>query len=135
MPLVIDASVTIARLMPDETSDVAQMAHDRLLTDEARVPALWWFEVRNVLIANERRGRIGADQVTALLAALSRLPIVLDRSPDESALLGLARTFKLTIYDAAYLELAQRLAVPLATLDRDLLAAARTIGIACIGED
>lgn len=134
MPFVIDASVTIAWLMADETSDIAQMAHDRLLVDQALVPPIWWYEVRNVLISNERRQRIDRESILQLLAALGRLPIVMDHSPNEAALLGLAGTFRLTVYDAAYLELALRRSVPLAALDRELLAAARSSGVACIGD-
>jgi len=133
MPIVLDTSVTIARLMPDEASTVARLAHEQLLQDEGRVPGIWWFEVRNVLLVNEWRGRIDAERVDALLSALRRLPIVVDRSADEGKLMALARTFRLTVYDAAYLELAQRLQVPLATLDKRLLAAAHASGVTCIG--
>ncbi len=134
MPFVVDASVTIAWLMPDETNEIARMAFDRLLEDEALAPGLWWYEVRNVLLMNQRRRRIAQETIAELLATLERLPIVLDHAPDELALLTLARTFKLSVYDAAYLELAQRFAVPLASLDRQLLNAARSSSVACIGD-
>ena len=134
MRFVIDASVTVAWLMPDETSDIARMAFDRLLENEALAPGLWWYEVRNVLLMNERRRRIAREDIAELLAALERLPIVLDHGPEEAALLALARTFKLSVYDAAYVELAQRRDLPLASLDRQLLNAARSSGITCIGD-
>jgi predicted nucleic acid-binding protein len=133
MPFVIDASITIAWAMPDETDEVADIAYDRLLEDEAFAPALWWYEVRNVLMANERRKRADRQRIVAFLAALERLPITLDHSPDEPALLGLAGTFRLTVYDAAYLELAIRRSLPLASLDRELLDAARSSGVVCLG--
>ncbi len=134
MPFVIDASVTVAWLMPDEANDVARMAFDRLLDEVAVAPTLWWYEVRNVLLMNERRGRITSQDLVELLAALAQLPIVLDQAPDEAALLSLASTFRLTVYDAAYIELAQRQNVPLASLDRQVLIAARSSGVACIGD-
>lgn len=103
MPFVIDASVTVAWLMPDETTDVARMAFDRLLDEMALAPTLWWYEVRNVLLMNERRGSITSQDLVELLAALAQLPIVLDQALDETALLALASTFRLTVYDAAYI--------------------------------
>lgn len=134
MPFVLDASVTIAWVMPDETDDTADIAYRRLLEDEAFAPVLWWFEVRNVLMANERRGRIDRQKIVDFLAALERLPIILEHSPADEALLGLAGTFRLTVYDAAYLELAMRRRLPLASLDRELLVAARSAGVVCLGE-
>ena len=134
MVFVIDASVTIAWLMPDEADDVANNAYRRLRDGEALVPSLWWYEVRNVLIANERRKRVSQATVDRLLVALARLPIGFDHTPDEPALLGLARKFQLTVYDAAYLELALRREAPLASLDRALKVAARASGVACIGD-
>ena len=95
-------------------------------------PALWWFEVRNLLIVNERRGRLTKDQSDIALALLEQLNIGLDRSPDESTILGFARKYRLTVYDAAYLELAKRCALPLATLDADLISAAKAEGIALL---
>jgi predicted nucleic acid-binding protein len=97
------------------------------------VPALWWFEVRNALAVNERRGRLGEADTAAFLRALARLSIGFDRSPDEAALLALARRHRLTVYDAAYLELAQREGLPLATLDAALRDAAAASGVALLG--
>jgi len=94
-------------------------------SDEAVVPALWWFEIRNTLIVNERRKRISKADTTQFLERLSRLSIRLDRIPNEAEVLRLARTHRLSVYDAAYLELAERELLPLATLDSDLAKAAR----------
>jgi predicted nucleic acid-binding protein len=97
------------------------------------VPTLWWFEVRNTLIVNERRGRLTEADTHALLHGLSRLGLVVDHAPDEALVLALARRHRLTVYDAAYLELAQRRHLPLATLDKALLTAARAGGIQLLG--
>lgn len=105
-----------------------------LAPTEAIVPVLWWFEVRNVLVINERRGRIDWPGSGAFLADLERLPIHLDRQPDSEAILALARQHRLTVYDAAYLELALRMDAPLATLDQQLARAARGAQVPLLGE-
>ena len=110
----------------------ADRAFDRLTTDEAVVPRLWWFEIRNVLIVNERRGRVTAADTTAFLRDLARLPIRLDANPGEHLVLALARKHGLAVYDAAYLELAVRLDAPVASLDRALNAAARSEGVGIV---
>lgn len=129
---VIDASVTAAWCLADEDAAEAEAAFDRLTMSDAVVPALWWFEVRNILIVSERRGRIDALATTEFLVDLARLPIRIDRDPDGEVVLALARKHRLTAYDAAYLELARRQSAPLATLDRALAAAARSAGIEII---
>ena len=85
--------------------------------------------VRNILVVNERRRRIAESETAAFLLNLSRLRIRIDRAPDEGAVLQLARTYRLSVYDAAYLELAQRERLPLATLDADLKKAAAGEGV------
>lgn len=132
MPFVIDASVAACWLMPDEGHAVADAARGRMAQDSGVVPTLWWFEVRNLLIVNERRGRLDEAQTSRALMLLGSLPIVVDRSPDEASILVLARRHRLTVYDAAYLELAQRLNGALATLDKALATAARAEGIALL---
>ena len=102
-------------------------------TEDAFVPMLWWFEVRNALVLSERRGRIAEPQTARFLREISRLAIMVDRTPDESGVLTLARRHRLTVYDAAYLELALREAAPLATLDAQLAAAARSEAVTVIG--
>jgi predicted nucleic acid-binding protein len=121
-------------VFPDETSAIADLAFDRLDGAAAIVPALWWFEVRNLLLVNERRGRLGAAGTAEFLADLGRLPIDSDRDPGSGAVLGLARAHGLTVYDAAYLELALRADAPLATLDQQLVRAARAAKVALLGE-
>ena len=132
MPFVLDASVTACWAFDDEDHPVAAATLERLRVDEAIAPSLWWFEIRNTLIVNERRGRLTAPDTTTFLRELSRLGVRIDRTPDETAILAFARQHRLTVYDASYLELAQREAVPLATLDRDLRKAAGLLGVALI---
>jgi predicted nucleic acid-binding protein len=129
MPFVLDASVSATWCFPDEEHGTAEAAFDLLAGDEAIVPAFWWFEIRNILVVNERRGRIDAVETACFLADLERLSIRIDREPDSETVLALARKHNLTGYDAAYLELARRQGLPLASLDRALVAAARADGV------
>jgi len=117
----------------DEDHPVAAQALERLRTDPARAPCLWWFELRNTLVVNERRGRLTEADTAAFLRHVARLPVTLDPTPEDGAALILARAHRLTIYDAAYLDLAQRTSLPLATLDTALARAARAEGVALIG--
>ncbi|MGH6945164.1 MAG: type II toxin-antitoxin system VapC family toxin [Geminicoccaceae bacterium] len=130
---MLDASIVGCWCFPDEASAIADAASERLTAGEARVPALWWFEVRNLLIASERRGRLDAVGTGEFLTDLAKLPIRTDRDPDSAAVLALARQHRLTVYDAAYLELARRLDAPLATLDRELALAARAAAVPLLG--
>lgn len=129
MPFVLDASVVACWAFSDEEHTVADLALERIRTDEAHVPTLWWFEVRNILITNERRKRITERDTAAFLRGLARLRVTIDRSPDESEVLMLARRHRLSVYDASYLELARRDGISLATLDNALVAAAPSVGV------
>ena len=100
-----------------------------IAADAALVPAVWWFEVRNLLLTGERVGRMDPIGTAAFLADLEALSLRIDRAPESDVVLALARTHRLTIYDAAYLELAGRIGAPLATLDRQLARAARAAGV------
>jgi predicted nucleic acid-binding protein len=90
---------------------------------------VWWFEVRNVLPGNERRQRISENDTTAFLASLSGMNIEIDRSPGEPGIVALCRRHRLSVYDSAYLAPAQRRRLPLASLDRRLVAAATIEGV------
>jgi predicted nucleic acid-binding protein len=125
MPFVVDASMAACWLMPDEFDETALSALGLVDEGDVIAPALWWFDVRNLLVVNERRGRLSAAQSEGALAILQRLKIGLDRFPDELTIMRFARKHRLTVYDAAYLELAWRKEIPLATLDRRLAEAAR----------
>jgi predicted nucleic acid-binding protein len=135
MPFVVDASVTACWAFRDEDHPVADAALERLRADDAAAPALWWFEVRNILVVNERRRRLAEADSAAFLRDLARLPILLDRTPQEGEVLRLARTHRLSAYDAAYLELARRTGVALATLDAALVRAARAEAVPLVGQD
>lgn len=134
MPFVLDASTAACWAFDDEDHPTAALALELIRTDEAIVPALWWFEVRNTLIVNERRGRIGEAKTATFLTLLASLNIALDTAPDEIGVLALARLHRLSVYDAAYLDLAKRVGAPLATLDGALAKAARTAGVALVGK-
>jgi len=129
MAFVLDASTTACWAFEDEVHPDADEALLRMRDEEAVVPSLWWFEIRNILVVNERRRRIAESDATVFLSNLSRLRIRVDRTPDENAVLRLARTHRLSVYDAAYLELARREGLRVATLDADLRLAAAAEGV------
>jgi predicted nucleic acid-binding protein len=135
MPFVLDASIAACWAFDDEDHPVAALALERIRTDEARVPSLWWFEVRNTLIVNERRKRLTESDTADFLRGLARLGVTIDRSPEEAEVLALARRHRLTVYDAAYLELARRDGVPLATLDSDLAIATQAENTLLLGSE
>jgi predicted nucleic acid-binding protein len=133
VPIVVDSSIAACWLMPDEFSEVADQALERISRDEMLVPALFWFELRNVLVISERRKRITWQQVTEGLIRIDAIPYRVDGETSETDLFDLARRHKLTVYDAAYLELAVRTRSAIATLDRSLASAAAAEGMAVIG--
>ena len=96
----------------------------RAIDGGAVVPGIWWYELRNALIVNERRGRLDSTDTRSTLADLRDLRITIDRDHDDAALLELSRQHDLSIYDAAYLEVAVRRVLALASLDRRLCEAA-----------
>ncbi len=134
MPFVLDASVAASWCFRDETTLYNQSVLDTLMASYAEVPALWRVEVANVLATNERKGRITPAISAVFLEALAELDIRVE--PDATiggeVLLPLTRRYRLTAYDAAYLELAKRRNLPLATLDKDLLRAAPLEGVALV---
>ena len=129
MAFVPDASVSACWAFADEDHPLADVAFSSLQTEQAVVPALWWFEVRNILVVNERRGRIKEQETDFFLRALALFRIRIDRDPEHAGVLRIARAQGLSVYDAAYLELAHREKLPLATLDRRLGEAARLMGV------
>jgi len=129
LSFVVDASIALSWYLPGETSAVSEAAFARLRDADAIAPILWWLEIRNTLVISERRQRITPAQIIQILTRLGELPVRLDAAPDSETVLALARAHGLTVYDAAYLELALRLAIPLATLDRALAAAAPSAGV------
>ena len=134
MPFVLDASIAACWAFDDEGHPAAAMALERVRIEEARVPSLWWFEVRNTLIVSERRGRLTESDTATFLHGLAHLRVTVDRSPEEADVLALARHRGLTVYDAAYLELVRREGAPLATLDAALATAARAERVPLLSE-
>jgi predicted nucleic acid-binding protein len=133
MPFVLDASVTVVWGLEDEDHEIADLTLQRLEAEVAHVPAIWWFEVRNVLLINERRGRISERDTATFLRALSIMNVEVDPHPADREILTLARSHRLSAYDASYLELALRQQIPLATLNKRLAAAAKIEGVPLIG--
>jgi len=132
VPLVLDASIVGCWFFGDEQDPRAEAAWARLAEDRAIVPLHWWFEIRNVCLLGERRSRATEAQTDEFLGELPRFAIDLDGLPDQRAVVDLARRHRLTFYDAAYLELALRKGIPLATLDKELVSAARAEGVSLV---
>ena len=133
--LVIDASVALAWCFRDERTEAAARLLERLETVTAVVPNLWHLEVANVLALAERRRRITPARSAEFIALLETLEIVIDEETPSRALgrvLDLAREERLTAYDAAYLELAMRLGISLASKDGDLCNAAERLGVSVL---
>lgn len=136
MSLVLDSSVTLAWLYSDELTAATQQVLDDVTAAGAWVPTLWRLEVANSLQSGIRRGRINKEFRDAALTDLALLNIISDPDTDIfawSTTLRLSERLELTTYDAAYLELAQRLNLPLATLDQELCAAASELGVNVLG--
>ena len=135
--LVIDSSVAIAWCFPDEQDTYSQSVLDALTSERAMVPDLWHLEVANTLLVGERRKRSTQANTVTWLGFLASLPIGVDEETKAHAFgdtLSLAREHNLSAYDAAYLELAMRRGLPLATLDDKLKTAAQTVGVALYGD-
>lgn len=131
-PFVLDASAAVAWCFNDEATPESIALLGSLQSRTAVVPVLWRWEVINVLLVAERRQRIGAAVTNLFLRLLEQLPISVDEGSSDVAIgnaLRLARERRLSSYDAAYLELALRLDLPLATRDGDLAEAARAMRI------
>ncbi|MDT7043484.1 type II toxin-antitoxin system VapC family toxin [Candidatus Nitronereus thalassa] len=123
MPFVLDSSVALAWVLPDESDPSIDRLCDRLTDDVAVVPPVWPLEIGNVLRIAVKRGRLNAKDMGRVIKELWALPIEIDATSTERSFeetLTLAQKFDLTTYDASYVELAQRRDVPLATLDHKL---------------
>jgi predicted nucleic acid-binding protein len=131
--LVVDCSVTMSWLFSEEFTPFSERVLDEVIEGQALEPAIWPLEVANVMLMAERRGRISQAESSQFLALLSGLEIDVSTPAERDLfddLLPLARETGITAYDAGYLELAGRLGVPLATLDRRLENAAVQVGVA-----
>lgn len=123
MPFVLDSSVALAWVLPDEANPTLDLLCDRLANDVALVPPVWPLEIGNLLLVAVKRGLLKAREVSQLVTELRALPLEIDTASTEQALestLALAQKYDLTTYDASYLELAKRRDLPLATLDTRL---------------
>jgi predicted nucleic acid-binding protein len=132
LSFVIDSSVAVSWCFEDEQTSAVLDLLDQVVEGGAIAPALWPLEVLNALFTAERRKRLDAAQRHRLAGFLRDLPITIDSETDSqawTATMRLAEAHRLTMYDAAYLELAQRLAVPLAALDQELCGAAKAEGV------
>jgi predicted nucleic acid-binding protein len=132
---VLDVSLSCAWGFADEASEEAWAVLEMLQVGRAHVPALWLWETANVLVQAERRGRISPAAIRSFLGLLEGLPISIDQPTAGSVwhdALSLARNHRLTSYDAAYLELAMRRDLPMATRDKALQEAARLEGVALL---
>lgn len=130
MPFVLDASTALSWCFEDEATPATDAVLDQLAEDRAVVPTLWELEITNVLLVGERRGRLTEAQTAHFVALLSALPINVDLAgPDMTTVLAVGRQHGLSAYDAAYLVLAERDGLPLATLDDRLQRAAQAAGV------
>ena len=137
MSLVLDTSATIAWVYEGETSRQVRAVFDQVTESGAWVPGLWRLEIANVLEMGVRRGRHDAAFREMTLADLALLSIQVDPHTNDrawGATIRLAERHRLTVYDAAYLELALRRGLPLATLDRELRVAATAEIVTLLGE-
>ncbi len=131
-PLVLDCSVTMAWCFENEGGEFADRVLDNLADSEAWVPSLWTFEVANVLLVAERRGRITPADSMRFVTLLGDLPIQIDDGSHQRAfgsIVSIGRDHGLSAYDATYLDLAMRLGGVMATGDEKLREACRESGI------
>ena len=133
MPFVIDNSVVCGWFIENQASPYSEVIAQRLQDDRAHAPGVWELELANVLRTACLKRRMNAEQAQSVLAQIATLPIDVDRQgATPAALLALALRFGLSSYDAAYLELALRLQLPMATTDAALREAALTSGVGLV---
>jgi predicted nucleic acid-binding protein len=127
---VLDCSVAISWLMPDESSNLSLL--EIVAEEGAIVPSLWKLEIGNVLLLSERKKRITMEQRQRAIHTLEELPISIDIMTSDHAwleIMEIAERYSLTLYDASYLELALRRSLPLATSDNSLKQASELAGV------
>ena len=133
--LVLDASVAISAALDEASADLGRTILRRVAEAGALVPNIWHLEVGQALLVAERQGRIDMTRRQKIQALLLDLPITVDAETWTRAMRDtatLAADQRLSLYDAAYLELSRRCELPLATFDADLRRAATTIGVALL---
>jgi len=130
MALVIDSSISLSWFFPDEQTGFTDAALELAAQEECWVPALWRLEFPNALLVAERKRRLTRVERLQVLDEASRLKLRVDGTVhDLRQISALADRHALSTYDAAYLELAMRLAAPLITLDKELAASAAAAGV------
>ena len=132
MAFVLDCSVTLSWLLPDERDTATDALVDELERTTAVVPAIWPYEVANALLVAQRRARIDDDDLIRVRGALAALPIEVEAVAGThvlSVVSDLGRRLDITSYDAAYVELAARRRLPLATLDARLRKACAALKV------
>ena len=129
MALVIDASLAAAWFLPDEHNAAADRIMAELDKNPGRAPSLFWFETRNLFLVAERRGRLRPGEAATTMSQLRGFPILDEGTGSDRFVLALAERHGLSGYDASYLALALSQNLPLATLDKRLVAAARAQGV------
>lgn len=132
MPIVVDASITLAMLFEDERTAAVEATWQRVAAEGGIAPAHFPIEVANGILMAVRRGRFDTRDAAGMFGVIVSLAIGTDAGAASDAFEH-AERHRLTVYDAAYLELAMRRGMPLATLDKALLAAARAVGIVVLG--
>jgi predicted nucleic acid-binding protein len=123
MSMVVDASAIVPLALDGEDATLAEAALRAVVIEGGFIPALFWYEIRNVLLHCEPRGRTTAERIADFLADVEALPLAVDFPPRSDAVLTYARRHRLTVYDAAYLELTLRTNSRLASHDEPLRAA------------
>ncbi len=129
---VLDCSITATWIFEDEATSESDKLLTKLVNEGALVPGIWHLELGNSLVQAERRKRITFSQIAARIELIGSLPVNTDHESPIRAfreIFAIAREHNLTTYDAAYLELALRYSLPLATLDKALIGAARRAGV------
>lgn len=132
---VVDNSVVMSWCFQDEASKYADVVLGFLEKGTAYVPAIWPLEVSNVLLVAERKKRLSQADSAYFISMLFELPIIVEQESPErmlSEILALAREYKLSSYDASYLDLAMRKGLPLATTDMNIIAAAKKSRVSII---
>lgn len=130
MAFIVDNSVIIAWLIDRQADAYTRRLSVRADRERLHAPAVWPFELVNTVSVMQRRGLIRGHQADGLISRATRIGVLVDSDPlDMAALLNLTRGMGLSAYDAAYIELAQRRGLPLATRDERLARAARAAGV------
>ena len=130
---MLDSSIVLSWCLQDGTDPIAEQAMRRVTEQGAIVPGIRWCELRNALVVNKRRGRISSADTAATLADLRQLRILIGQAHDEGAVVALARGHQHSAYGAAYIEVALRHTLPIASLNKGLRQAAAALGVTTLG--